>query len=261
MSSLHPNKTNIQNQVDEQVARMTGLFERYTALQRTRDAAFMTRFQAFVPGFQAALRSADEIHRASAPGFNIFTFLKVAESELMHSDFLAFLLNPRKEHAQGNAFLKAFFQMLTEKNIRSEKSSIPPLPLPPDPFEKGYWQVDREAFFTSQDQEYNYLDIVLSNPVIGARYIIENKVNADEQPNQISRYYNHLEQGKDSAPYRGVLFLTRSGYAAGTANGATYYRLSYRDDIHRWLDIALEEVKAPTVRETVKQYIALVHEF
>ncbi len=250
-----------QLQIDEQITRISALFERFSALQRAQEEAFKTRFQAFVPGFEAALRQADEIHSTSAPGFNIFTLVEVAESELIHSKFIAFLLDPRAAHAQGNAFLKAFFQMLAEKNHGIEKHFHQPLSLPTDPFEKGHWLVRREAFFTSDDQLYNYMDIVLANSALGARYVIENKINAGEQPDQIHRYFNYLEHEAPVLPYRAVFFLTRSGYAATTANGVTYYPLSYQKDIPHWLELALREVKAPGVQELVRQYMKLVEEF
>lgn len=39
---------------------------------------------------------------------NIFHALKIIQQEIRHSNFLAWLLNPKENHGLGNSFLKDF---------------------------------------------------------------------------------------------------------------------------------------------------------
>jgi hypothetical protein len=42
--------------------------------------------------------------------FNIFSALRVERLEVQHSNFLAYLLNPRQKHGLEDRFLKKFLQ-------------------------------------------------------------------------------------------------------------------------------------------------------
>jgi hypothetical protein len=47
--------------------------------------------------------------------FNIFEALGLVRQELRHSDFLAFLLNPRQNHRLGDVFLGSFLNLVLKR--------------------------------------------------------------------------------------------------------------------------------------------------
>jgi hypothetical protein len=69
--------------------------------------------------------------------------------------------------------------------------------------------------------ERDKIDINIYKPRVS--YIgIENKIDADEQPNQLSNYWKTIE-GKIGYATRALVFLTPTGRESGTANGAPLF--------------------------------------
>ena len=94
--------------------------------------------------------------------FNPLSFFKIQETQ--HSKLLGILLQPWESHGQGNAFLLSFLELI---------GILTP--------EKGRWNV------TIEKGRY---DILLHRVEPKSVVIIENKSNnADDQPNQIYRYW------------------------------------------------------------------------
>jgi hypothetical protein len=107
--------------------------------------------------------------------FNIFEALGVARQELRHSDFLAFLLDPRQPHGLGDRFLKRFLQRaLDEYSGQVPVTSI-------------------EIELQSLDQMFPYrerqnIDILLLDEANRIAVIIENKIGSAEHSGQLQRY-------------------------------------------------------------------------
>jgi hypothetical protein len=204
---------------------------------------FIARFNAFKPLYEEAREAAEISKRKFAPRFNIFQWLGKDRLEEFHSDFIAYLLNPRESHGQGHLFLLTFFQSLSPH--------YPALKLPDEPLNHGSWLVEREVF-----TRFGNLDIVLSNPALRALYVIENKIDAGEQSGQLYRYLKYLK----STDYRfqGLLFLTLDGHPGTTDEDKLHHPISYHTHIRDWLNGTLEQIEALTVRETVRQYLDLI---
>lgn len=105
------------------------------------------------------------------------------------------------------------------------------------------------------------VDIVLDDHK-GGGVIIENKVDAGDQENQLLRYDNYAKKyfKKD---YR-LLYLTLDGHmpsASSTDNKELdkLHRISYRKEILEWLKDCVKQVyNKPLIRETINQYIQLL---
>ena len=54
-----------------------------------------------------------KIKQTSENRFNIFKVLKLDNYEIRHSNFLAWLLNPKETHNLGYEFIKEFFKLYT----------------------------------------------------------------------------------------------------------------------------------------------------
>ena len=84
--------------------------------------------------------------------------------------------------------------------------------------------------------QFGRMDIVLLNPLLGFLCLIENKIDAYEQEHQLERYGQWMYSHRQDFPKRALIYLTPYGSAAGTAGNYLYYRLSYRQDIAKWLE-------------------------
>ncbi len=56
------------------------------------------------------------------------------------------------------------------------------------------------------------------------------------------------------------VYLTPTGAASTTSGGATYFRLSYNNDIFTWLTTVSDQIAASRVRDTVAQYCHLIQQ-
>lgn len=212
--------------------------------------------------YQSLLRAVErerEFHDKTASitgaNYNVFSLLQLDRKEdKLHSPFIADLLHPQGSHQQGTVFLKAFINMLTQKfkglsklsNLKAERT-----------------RVNTEEFIGKvRVNEGGRIDIYITD---GLHTIaIENKIDADDQENQLLRYANHLK-GKENAA---LLYLSLKGRAPSERStnkklveGTDYYRLSYQKDILAWLeDCKRIAVDLPILRECLKQYINTIKE-
>lgn len=196
----------------------------------------------------------EEIAKVTGERFNVFNILGVATSEVrMHSAFLAELLNPRGSHGCGCIFLKIFLNMVSQE--LSHISFGQKL----QGFDVEKCRVDYEYYvgrINEDDTEGGRIDILIRD---GDRsIIIENKVYAHDQPNQLIRYNNFSKE----AP---ILYLTLDGKqpshsSCGDLQSDEHFRcISYQKEIVIWLEKSLEKaVNYPMVRETIKQYMHLI---
>ncbi len=71
--------------------------------------------------------------------FNIFTSLKIVDTEIRHSNFLAWLLDPSETHGVGSYFLKSFLKRVAYKAATFDLSC-------PTVFEVDSWDLDQAIF-------------------------------------------------------------------------------------------------------------------
>jgi hypothetical protein len=230
------------DQIVDFVARFRSLDAKVRNERFEQFCADFTRLQTGLAPLQA--QAAAELRR-TARTFNLFKVLGVAYDEVRtHSALLANLLDPRGSHAQGTLFLERFLKLCA---LESPEVAVPLASIP-----SGGWIVETEKS-TSQ----GLLDLVVSSPRLGVLYVIENKIWAGEQPQQLSRYSVWLHQ-QTGYPHRALFYLTPEGGPSHSHNGATYVPLSYRYHIIPWLVEALVEVEAPRIAETLNQYIEVL---
>jgi len=119
-----------------------------------------------------------KINELTGENFNVFRILKLESSEVrMHSAFLAELLNPNGSHGQKDAFLKLFLKSFCFKNnpINSESCKV---------------EVEKHTgFINEQGTEGGRIDIVITDTESKHQIIIENKIYAGDQANQLFRYH------------------------------------------------------------------------
>lgn len=125
---------------------------------------------------------------------NIFTILKVEDVEVRHSNFLAYLL-------QNNVcFLKLF---LCYKKICNLDSQIV------EKLIKTPIDVNREY---KKEMHKRSIDIVMSFPEEKFVVVIENKIYSSEGENQLSDYYNYINDSTQFVGYtKKYIYLTLQG--------------------------------------------------
>lgn len=189
----------------------------------------------------------DDIAKITGENFNVFSIMSMESNErYTHSAFLGELLNPKGSHSQGSVFLKLFFnEIITLNEIEN--------------FDFENAKVILEEHIGLIDEEYSkggFIDIVIkdNNNVI----VIENKIYAGDQKNQLLRYKKHYKNCKMF--YLNLFGEEPSKESSGNLeSGHDFYIISYYSEIINWLRKCHKEtVEQPIIRETIKQYLYLI---
>jgi hypothetical protein len=199
----------------------------------------------------------EEMARISGENFNIFKVLNVHSREVRtHSAFLAELLNRNGTHGMGAVFLELFISYFKAKN--SEGNSEFNTRISKFNPQTSEAKVEfHTGFINKEGTEGGRIDIIVidkSNNEI----IIENKIYAGDQNNQLLRYYNH----NPNAP---IFYLTLDGKKPSPESkgdlkeNVEFISISYKKEILEWLEVCKKEaLNHPILRETINQYIFLI---
>lgn len=176
---------------------------------------------------------------ATGGRFNIFRVCGVNHYENTHSAIIAEFLNPRGTHGLKSQLLECFIETLGDSfGIVG--------------FDEKQVRVHTE-YATSEGR----IDILIEDERNHKAIIIENKIYADDQWEQLKRYNRHAEEKYQIGNYQ-ILYLTLWGNEASeqSGNGVAYITISYKETIINWLEkcVAIAS-RYPMVRETIIQYI------
>lgn len=187
-------------------------------------------------GYMAAKAEADRQRAMGKHDYNIFTLFHGFSDEVnLHSNFIASLLDPNGDHYKGDLFLKLFLETcgIDDFSIDTGRATV--------------------------FKEFKHIDIYISD---GKKHIIlENKVYAKDQPTQIARYIETIQNKgaeecdrvKDEDIY--VLYLHPDGKLPDNQSFGEYHTrllgenasikfkvISYEDQILSWIDRCKKEV-------------------
>jgi len=181
--------------------------------------------------------------------FNLFKILNLKTNEVRtHSAFLGELLKPYGEHGQGDIFLKEFLACLNINDFNSDHAIV-----------EIEWYIGR---ISEDKKKGGFIDILIKDNKRNA-IIIENKIHASDQENQLLRYKNYAEE--EFSNYV-LLYLTLDGklpseFGVGSKSGKYFREISYFNEIKEWLSACKEKVEGkPNLTESIKQYIYLINE-
>jgi hypothetical protein len=174
--------------------------------------------------------------------FNIFDILSKKFDEVnLHSRFIYELLNPAGSHNCDTTFLKLFLTLLNIDDFNFVKVKV--------------------------RREYRKIDLLISND--RQAIVIENKLWAADQPGQLQRYHELLQ----NEGYQDIRIFYLSIYGKEPEDHSTgalkeradwdtlFAAISYKEDIEHWLECCIKEAYAkPVLRETLVQYRALIWE-
>lgn len=187
--------------------------------------------------------------------FNVFSILGLSSREVrLHSTMISELLNPGGTHTMGDLFLNEFIKLLkneaeskfveskftkqVEDFLSDTKSSIVKV-------EENIGEINEEK------TKGGRIDIFIDNR--GKHIIIENKIYANDQPNQLLRYRNF---SRDAL----ILYLTLTGKPSNEKDSGSF-PISYEKFITKWLDKCIEitkekcnDKKQHKIVQTIQQY-------
>lgn len=177
-----------------------------------------------------------EILDATGGRFNMFRMCGVNHYENTHSAIIAEFLNPNGTHGLKSKLLECFIETLGEyftiQDFNCEKSRV----------------------YTEHSTEEGRIDIFIEDNHNNA-IIIENKIYANDQAEQLKRYNRYAQKNKNGYL---ILYLTLFGDNASEQSGkdVNYLPISHKETIINWLEkcVAITS-RFPMVRETIIQYI------
>lgn len=190
----------------------------------------------------------DKIEEINGSKFNVFSLLKLETDEVRtHSRIIAELLNPQGSHSQGAIFLQLFLKEI----LKEQLDQLDTL----DNFKIG---IEKPI------GDLGRIDIYLKSKEL--TIVIENKIYAPDQENQLFRYYKYVEKDENYI----IVYLTLDGkepddYTLKAKIGdekldkEEVLSISYETDIVHWLEKCIEQVsRVPQVRENLYQYQQLL---
>lgn len=177
--------------------------------------------------------------------FNVFSALNMCSDEVrLHSRLLATLLNPKANHGLENEFLKLFLIALG---------------LPEDYITHCKEQIVERTIGEVTETTGGRIDIILEDR--GHAVIIENKIYAGDQPNQLLRYYNYGVKQFGENNFK-LVYLTLNGSepSSDSLGGGhfEFLKLSYAQDILGLLDRLMTTYPQKPVHRTIKDYITII---
>jgi hypothetical protein len=131
----------------------------------------------------------EKLQKETGEKFNIFSILNMERLEVRtHSTFIYELLNPKGSHYQEIGYLKLFIEMVLQINDFDFENVI----------------VDRER----DTRKFGRIDLVIENSE--KLLIIEMKIDAGDQKNQLKRYSHYAKTiGKEFSIYYYTYFTVK----------------------------------------------------
>jgi len=178
-----------------------------------------------------------EILDATGGRFNMFRVCGVNHYENTHSAIIAELLNPNGTHGLKSKLLECFIETIGEYFTIEKFNS------------------DKSRVHTEHSTEEGRIDILIEDNQ-NKSIIIENKIYANDQPEQLIRYDRYAKKTYKNGSQ--ILYLTLLGDHASeqSSSNISYLSISYKENIINWLEkcVAIAS-RFPIVRETIIQYI------
>lgn len=206
-----------------------------------------------VTRFKILLEAKKQEQKQYAPEYNIFNILNVNWLETkLHTPFLVNLFDPQGSHGQGVLFYNRFI----ESNNLSE-----------------YFIVENENDIEVIEEKSipdGRIDIYIRCLLPDKKFviIIENKIYAADQENQLGRYYNYfnslgygdsqllifyLKDGSDPSFYSISKELRKE-----LQRKKVLLSISYSNHISDWLFQCISEIEPQTLKIIISQYLNII---
>jgi hypothetical protein len=240
------------------ISRISRFLDEYSTHVRAtaarRQAHDLDKTDAFLQEYKVFLGRHEALARVEAPEFNVFRILNIGRyEEKTHTPILHNLLDVMGSHGQRALFYKQFLKQV--------------LPTEVSRFDTPRVRATQEHWMGNGE-----IDIFIESldPAKPFCLVIENKIDAGDQSQQLQRYYDFVTQqlGYSDDQVR-LLYLTKYGdkpsdFSMATAeqtrliNAGVLHILSYRKHILNFIKASRELVQAEPVRYLLQQYQQLI---
>jgi hypothetical protein len=243
-------------------SKIVQLIDTFKLINKKTPAVNSENIINLIKGFQPFLHQINEARKISTPDYNIFKVLKIQFKETkVHTPFLTNILDPTGSHAQQSLFLNSFIQTVLSSDVFKL-------------FSADFSNVKVNAEVRTP---YGIIDILILNNTsrITEKFaiIIENKIFAPEQENQVSRYYDYARNFlrlNDDQIIIAYLTLNRRGPSAKSLdtnlqiellNKGVLKLICYNPDIVMWLQGLVETLESQQLKQPLIHYINIIKEF
>ncbi len=187
--------------------------------------------------------------RIKTPGtMNVAEIMNRHHLENQHSNIIAFLVNPTEIHNHPE-YGSLFLNLLKEKGLGIEGNEV--------------YKVFRE----NSTDELRRMDIFIETD--SDFIIIENKINAGDQENQIKDYVEYVKKQYEVTNNVFVVYLTKFGVDPSENSISTeqlnvlkknkqYISLSYSEDVLKWLSQLTVKENEDVLKSGIIQYTDVV---
>lgn len=185
----------------------------------------------------------DSISKTS--GFNPFDVLKIARTEIRHSNMLAWLLDPNENHGFGPRISAALISFIIRNGMVNYDVAVSLL--------------TKKHNDIVVKREWKSIDILIESREGKYVICIENKVDTQDHSNQLNRYYETIQETESYQDFVKIfLYLTPDGLTPNNDKNNAWRTIAYRDMINI---IQQEQEKAnlpDDVRTFVNQYLEIL---
>lgn len=196
--------------------------------------------------------------------FNVFKELGLSSNEVRHSQYVKALITPYGNHGMGVKLYLKFLERVLKIEILDKKNN---------------WLLDYQnirvidEYFignrnhkeseVKKDKNYGRIDLLIENCKEGKAVIIENKIYAKDQDEQISRYceFANSKYGTIGVDYL-VYYLTLDEKSPSDKSLKDVMLkdvncISYQNQILNWLE-DIQDSLNPQIKTTANQYLNLI---
>lgn len=182
--------------------------------------------------------------------FNAFETLGIVNTEIRHSNVLAWLLNPKENHGLGDVFIKKLIQTLFYQNkniILKSNLTLFDISL-----------MDYDDF--NIRREWRNIDILAISEENKLVLVIENKVWSKESNNQLKKYFDIVH--KEFSEYNKV-FIFLTPYGDASSDEENWISFNYKN-IFDILQKSVELKKgliSQSVKFFIEQYLEILRRY
>ncbi len=186
---------------------------------------------------------------------NLMSILRVTRKELAHSNFLAWLFNPRENHNLGDIALKEFMKTYFRENQYQDLGTSQGSNLSVFDFVQMNFD-DIEI-----RREYEDIDLLFLSKRNDLCIVIENKIYSGEGEKQLEKYHKTVESQFENFKHRIYIYLSLEEQEISDFGQRHYLAIQY-DSIIRILEQLLSSKNialAEKVRFVLEQYKQTLH--
>lgn len=174
--------------------------------------------------------------------FNLFDVLKIARTEIRHSNMLSWILTPNENHGLGDSILKGFIQYVVS-NFYDEN----------DPSIFSTLLMDCHDFVIQR--EWRHIDILATSSEHKFLLAIENKIDSSEHDDQLNRYKKILDT---TYPGYKAMYIYLSPSGDESSDPDNWCSMGYQDVLNIIEAERTKKKLLPEVEFLVDNYIQTV---